>query len=374
VNRQERDESFMKRALRLARKGRGRTSPNPLVGAVLAREDAVVAEGCHREVGGPHAEAEALTRAGREARGATLYVTLEPCNHYGRTPPCAVAVAEAGVGRVVVGMRDPNPRVKGGGVEWLRDRGIRVDTGVLEEECRRLNQPFIKHCTLGLPWVTLKAAATLDGRIATRTGDSRWITNEESRRFVHALRCEADAILVGIGTVLADDPQLTARLKRSPPCRQPARVVVDTRLRIPLESRLVRTARQVPVWVAAATDGESSEASERLREAGATVLRLPEKAGRVRLSALLEELGRRKVTSLLVEGGGGIHGSFLEEGLADELRFFYAPKVLGDSAATPMIRGGVRERMADAFAAYELKVRRFGQDVLLSGRFRRELY
>ncbi len=250
----DQDHVYMKTALRLAAKGRGRTSPNPMVGAVVVAGGEIVGRGYHEQVGGPHAEVNALREAGEKAVGATLYVTLEPCNHYGRTPPCTMAVAESGVSRVVVGMADPNPHVAGGGTEALRERGIAVEVGVLERECRLLNQAFIKHSSTGLPLVTVKVAATLDGRIATRTGDSRWISNERSRRFVHQLRCAADGILVGIDTALADDPQLTARLRKRPPCRQPVRIVLDSRLRLTATSHLVRTAREVPVWAVCTED------------------------------------------------------------------------------------------------------------------------
>ena len=363
----------MKRALRLAAKGQGRTSPNPMVGAVVVQEDTIVGEGYHEMVGGPHAEVNALRNAGDRAKGATLYVTLEPCNHYGRTPPCSSAVIKAGVSRVVVGMADPNPRVQGGGSNTLRAKGIEVEMGVLEKECRLLNQPFIKHATTGIPLVTLKAAATLDGRIATRTGDSRWISNERSRRFVHHLRCALDGILVGVETALADDPQLTARLRRKPPCRQPIRIVLDTRLKLSPTSQLVRTAREIPVWIACGAEASPDKEKE-LSEAGVTVLRLPVHQERIELKSLLEELGRKQLTSLLVEGGSRVFGAFLQEHLADDFYFFYASKILGDARGIPMIDGPGRERMSEALKVYDLRVRRFGEDVMLSGRFREAVF
>jgi diaminohydroxyphosphoribosylaminopyrimidine deaminase / 5-amino-6-(5-phosphoribosylamino)uracil reductase len=330
-----------------------------------------VGKGYHEQVGSPHAEVNALRDAGEKAAGATLYVTLEPCNHYGRTPPCTLSVINSGITRVVVGMADPNPHVEGGGTDYLRQHGISVDTGVLERECRLLNQAFIKHSACGLPLVTLKVAATLDGRIAARTGDSRWISNERSRRFVHRLRSISDGILVGIETVLADDPQLTARLPR--PCRQPVRLVLDSGLRLSATSHLARTARKVPVWVA------SSEAAPRQREgeltrAGVEVLRLPVANGRIDLSSLLRECGKRGITSLLVEGGGRVLGDFLENRLADEFYFFYAPKILGDPQAVPMLQGRARESISEALPVYDLRVRRLGSDVMLSGRFREAIY
>jgi diaminohydroxyphosphoribosylaminopyrimidine deaminase / 5-amino-6-(5-phosphoribosylamino)uracil reductase len=367
------DQIFMKQALRLAVRGRGQTSPNPMVGAVVVRNDQVVGSGYHEHVGGPHAEVNALRKAGTAATGATLYVTLEPCNHFGRTPPCTEAIFSAGVRRVVVGMMDPNPRVEGGGASLLRHRGLEVDTGTLETPCRQINQAFIKHSTTGLPLVTIKVAATLDGRIATRSGDSRWITNERSRRYVHQLRYASDAILVGIETALHDDPRLTARSRKKPACRQPFRIVLDSRLRLPLESTLVRTAREIPVWVACTTYA-SETAENALKAAGVSVLRLPDEEGRIPLRDLLHEIGRRGVTSLLVEGGGRVVGSFLDTGLADEFHFFYAPKILADPKGTAMVSGRPRNMMVEAMPAYDLKVRRFGQDVLLTGRCRETIY
>jgi diaminohydroxyphosphoribosylaminopyrimidine deaminase / 5-amino-6-(5-phosphoribosylamino)uracil reductase len=369
----DRDQFFMREALRLAAKGQGRTSPNPMVGAVVVAGDTIVGRGYHEHVGGPHAEVNALRNAGEKADGATLFVTLEPCNHFGRTPPCTRVVAESGIRRVVVGMADPNPHVAGGGAACLRDRGITVEMGVLERACRLLNQAFIKHSLTGLPLVTLKVAATLDGHTATRSGDSRWISNERSRRFVHRLRCFSDGILVGIDTALADDPELTARLRKRPPCRQPVRIVLDSRLRLRATSRLVRTAREIPVWAACVEDAPRENELE-LRTAGVVVLRLPGDKGRVDLPSLLKECGKGQLTSLFVEGGSRIAGAFLEHHLADDCHFFYAPKILGDREAVPMVQGFPRERMAEALPVYDLRVRRFGEDVMLSGRLHKDIY
>mgnify|MGYP003871484309 CR=1 FL=1 len=367
------DERFMRRAIRLAKRGSGRTSPNPVVGAVIVRDGRVVAEGFHERVGGPHAEVNALRRAGDAARGATLYVSLEPCNHYGRTPPCTEAVIGAGIRRVVIGMADPNPKVTGGGADRLRRAGIDVLVGVLEEECRRLNQPFIKWITLGRPYVTLKCAATLDGRMATRTGDSRWVTGERSRRLVHELRAAVDAVLVGIGTALADDPLLTARLGRKN-VRQPLRIVLDTHGRLPAASQLVKTARQSPVLLACA-ETVPKEVRERFSFHGVDVVGLPtaEPSG-LNLAALLDELGRRSVTSVLVEGGARVHGAFLDGALADDFYFFYAPKILGDALGVPMFQGAPRHFMKEAVAGVDCQVRRLEDDLLVCGRFRPQLY
>ena len=267
------DQFFMKKALHLAAKGAGRTSPNPLVGAVLVKDGAVVGQGFHEALGGPHAEVNAIADAGGAATGATLYVTLEPCNHHGLTPPCTRAVLDAGISRVVCGMRDPNPDVAGGGAAHLSGMGVETVTGVLEPQCRALNQPFIKYVTTGLPFVRLKAAATLDGFIAASSGDSKWITNERSRGFGHRLRSLCDAVMVGIGTVLADDPLLTARLPGKGAYRQPVRVVLDTGLRIPPRSRLVGTAKANPVWVVC-SGAAPSQREAALLEAGVSIIRV----------------------------------------------------------------------------------------------------
>ncbi len=371
MNREPSDDTFMREALRLAGKGRGWTSPNPMVGAVVVQQGVIVGRGYHERVGGPHAEVNALREAGAGAAGGVLYVTLEPCNHHGRTPPCTQVVVTSGVSRVVIGMADPNPHVQGGGADYLRSRGIIVEMGILERDCRLLNQAFIKHSTTGLPLVTLKAASTLDGRIAARSGDSRWISNERSRRFVHRLRAGSDAVLIGIQTALADDPQLTARLRR--PCRQPVRVVLDSMLRLSPTSQLALTARKVPVWVTC-SQAAPREKEKILSDAGVEVLRLPADEGRIDLALLLKECGRRHLTSLLVEGGGGVLGDFLEERLADAFYLFYAPKILGDPDAVPMVRGRPRSSIAEALPVYDLKARSVGNDIMISGRLREAIY
>ena len=367
------DKRFMRRALHLAALGKGRTSPNPMVGAVVVKAGQIVGEGYHEAAGGPHAEVHALRRAGDKATGATLYVTLEPCNHHGRTPPCTHAVLAAGIEQVVAGMSDPNPHVKGSGAEYLRERGVAVRMGLMEQECRLLNQPFIKHATTGLPFVTLKAAATLDGRLATRSGDSRWISNERSRRFVHGLRNALDVILVGIETALCDDPMLTTRLPRLQAAKQPIRIVLDARLRLEARSQLVKTARDVPLWLACGEDA-SPDHERILSDAGAVILRLPAQNGRIELFALLRELGRRHITGILVEGGSRVHGAFIQGRLADDFYFFYAPKILADAEGVPMVHGGVCDRMADSTPVFGVRVRRFGEDVMLWGRFHEHLY
>ena len=367
------DVQYMKKALRQAAFGAGMTSPNPLVGAVIVNQGAIVGEGYHQVLGGPHAEVNAISAAGAAAPGGTLYVTLEPCNHHGLTPPCTKAIIDAGISRVVFGMRDPNPDVAGGGCENLRAAGIEVVGGILELECRALNQSFIKYVTTGLPYVTLKAAATLDGFIATSSGDSKWITGELSRQFAHGLRSFADGVLVGVGTVWADDPLLTARSLRKKNLRQPVRIVLDSELKIPLDSQLVRTASTSPVWTVCRQDA-SARREQTLRNAGIHVLRVTSGGSDIDLAALVKELGRRRISSLLVEGGGRVLGSFLQSGLADEFHFFYAPKILADPGGASMFSGGPRLKIADCVRAYGIRTRKISEDLLVSGRFREQLY
>jgi diaminohydroxyphosphoribosylaminopyrimidine deaminase/5-amino-6-(5-phosphoribosylamino)uracil reductase len=367
------DVRFMKKALRLAVLGAGMTSPNPLVGAVVAKDGAIVGLGYHHALGGPHAEVHAIADAGAAAQGGTIYVTLEPCNHQGLTPPCSTAVVEAGIVRVVFGMVDPNPDVAGGGAEALRWAGIEVKGGVLERECRALNQPFIKYVKTGLPYVMLKAAATLDGFIATSAGESKWITSELSRQFAHRLRSHVDGILVGIGTVIADDPLLTVRLKGKNKCRQPTRIVLDGELKIPMDSQLVRTASTSPVCVVCRQDAPVSR--ERvLGSAGIHVIRAPSGDFGVDLPCLLEELGRRRLSSILVEGGGRVLGSFIQNGVADEFYFFYAPKILADPGGVSMLSGRPRPKIADCVRAYGISTKKLGEDLLVYGRFGEQLY
>lgn len=367
------DAQFMKKALRLALLGAGMTSPNPLVGAVIVKNGDVVGQGYHQALGGPHAEVNAIKRAGALAAGGTLYVTLEPCNHHGLTPPCTKAVIDAGISRVVFGMRDPNPDVAGAGGENLRRAGIEVEEGILEQECRTLNQPFIKYVTTGLPYITLKAAATLDGFIATSSGDSRWITGESSRQFAHQLRFLADGILVGIGTVMADDPLLTVRRHGKKTPRHPVRIVLDSKLQIPMDSQLVLSASASPVWIVCRQEASVKNESA-LSGAGVQVLRVGSGDSGVDVSSLLEELGRRRISSVLVEGGARVLGSFLEGGFADEFHFFYAPKILGDPGGVNMLNCRPRLRIADCVRAYGITTKKFAEDLLVSGRFREQLY
>jgi diaminohydroxyphosphoribosylaminopyrimidine deaminase/5-amino-6-(5-phosphoribosylamino)uracil reductase len=349
---------MMRRALTLARKGVGKTSPNPAVGAVIVRDGVIVGEGWHRRAGTPHAEIHALAKAGDKARGADVYVTLEPCSHFGKTPPCADALLAAGVARVFVGMIDPNPLVSGQGVERLRGAGVTVATGLLTEECRRLNEGFIKHVTTGRPLVVLKTALTLDGKTATASGDSRWVTSPRSRKLVHRLRSELDGVMVGVGTLLADDPELTVRLVKG---RSPLRIVVDSGLRTPPRAHLLTTGESDVLVATVCTDGARIAA---LTEAGAEVLICRERNGRVDLADLLARLGARGVQSILLEGGETLAGELLRSGLIDKFLFFLAPKLVGGDGKG-LFAGPGAGLMNQAVPLRIGKISRVGGDILL---------
>jgi len=353
-------ERYMRLALREARRGLGRTSPNPAVGALLVKGGRVVGRGHHVQAGAPHAEVMAIRGAGASARGADLYTTLEPCDHVGRTPPCSLAILAAGVRRVFSGSDDPNPRVNGRGIRRLRRAGIEVELGVLREECDALNEPWFRFITTGRPHVTLKVAATLDGRIATASGDSRWVTGPEARDHVHRLRNAVDAVLVGAGTARADDPRLTARLPGGRG-RDPVRVVLDSRLELPMTGRLFRQRSEAATLVAHVTGTPPSKAPR-----GVEYLRCRARRGRVDLRDLLLRLGKRGVTTLLVEGGSEVNRSFLEAGLVDQLLLFVAPKIAG--GGIPWLGGEGPARMAEALPVHDLRMRRMGRDLLFSCR------
>lgn len=352
----------MKRVLRLARQGEGRTSPNPMVGAMVVREDVLIGKGYHRKAGEPHAEVLALEEAGERARGATLYVNLEPCTHYGRTPPCVPRVIEAGVKRVVIGMRDPNPRVAGRGISTLSEAGLEVNVGILEEECRELNEAFCKYIVKKEPFVILKAAMTLDGKIATRNGDSKWISSDASRQWVHRLRNAVDGVVVGIGTVLRDDPRLTARVKGG---RNPLRIVLDSRLSIPESAHVIGD--DPSRLIVATTEASSPRKRLELERKGVQVEVLDSRNGRVDLRSFLSTMGAREITSLLVEGGKEVNGAFLDEGLVDKLILFIAPKLVGDGEALPVFGGKGVSRVSDAIQVKDMRVQRLGGDLMVIG-------
>lgn len=356
-------DRMMKRALALARRGVGKTTPNPAVGCVVTRDARIVGEGWHRKAGTPHAEIHALAMAGDNAQGADVFVTLEPCAHYGKTPPCTEALIRAGVARVFVGMTDPNPLVSGRGVAALRAAGIDVECGILERECRMLNEPFIKHITTGLPFVILKSAMTLDGKTATSTGDSKWVTGEKSRRYVHRLRAMVDAVMVGVGTVLADDPQLTCRMGVRG--EDPLRVVVDSRLRTPPDAALFGVESSAKTLLAT-IEPDSSRAGS-LAEAGAEILVCRESHGKVDLEDLLVKLGARGIQSVLLEGGRELVASALRSGIIDTFLLFFAPKLLGGEGGFGLSAGTGPDRMADALRLRDVTVTRFGEDILVRG-------
>jgi diaminohydroxyphosphoribosylaminopyrimidine deaminase/5-amino-6-(5-phosphoribosylamino)uracil reductase len=356
------DERWMKRALHLAEKGRGRTSPNPLVGAVLVKRGKVVGEGYHARAGESHAEIVAIKKAGEKAKGATLYVNLEPCSHYGKTPPCAPAVIEAGVRKVIVGIEDPNPLVKGRGLALLKQAGLDVKVGLLEKECHRLNEAFCKYIVQHEPFIILKMAATLDGKLATRSGESQWITGETSRRFVHRLRDQVDGVVVGIGTVLKDDPMLTARIRGG---RDPYRIVFDSRLRIPENAKVVDLS---PSKTIVATTGMGSrDKMERLRKKGVRILISDSKSGKVDLKVSLLKLGEMGMMSLLLEGGSQLSGSFLDQRLIDKILLFLSPKLIGDPEAPGIFGGPGVAHLKEAIPLRDLKVRKIGDDILVEG-------
>jgi len=340
-----------------------------MAGAVVARGGRVVAEGYHPALGKPHAEVFALQRAGAGARGATLYVSLEPCCHHGRTPPCTDAIIRSGVARVVAAAIDPDPRVSGKGIAALRRARIEVEVGVLEAEARRLNEAYWKHVTTGLPFVTLKMAASLDGKIATRAGDSRWITGDSARAAAHRLRAEHDAVMVGIGTVIADDPELTAR-RGERVVKRPLRVIVDSRGRVPLKAKVLDDAADHPTIVAV-TGRAPATKLDALRRRGAEPLVFEGQDGRVDIAALIAHLGRRgDLRSVLIEGGGSLAASALRAGLVDKVIWFIAAVMVGGRRAPTGVEGDGVARMADALPLEDVKVRRFGRDIMIEGYLR----
>jgi diaminohydroxyphosphoribosylaminopyrimidine deaminase/5-amino-6-(5-phosphoribosylamino)uracil reductase len=369
----DQEQAHLRRALELAERGRGRVSPNPLVGAVIARGAEVLGEGWHAELGGAHAEVAAIADArerGFDPAGATMYVTLEPCAHQGRTPPCSDAILGAGLGRVAIAADDPSEKASGRGPGILRDEGVEVDfvQGAEAAAARLLNQAFRKHARTGRPLVTLKVAASLDGRIAARAGDSRWMSGEASRALVHLWRAESDAVCVGIGTALADDPLLTARDLEPPPARQPARVVFDSGARLPLDSKLLGSVDEAPLLVVVGT-AAPADRLEALRGAGAETI-ATEGDDRARVGAALAELGRRQITSVLLEGGPRLAGAFRDAGEVDELRLFIAPMLIGGDQAPSIVAGAGAETVEAAERALAVEWEPSGDDLLVRARMR----
>ncbi|MEE4165456.1 MAG: bifunctional diaminohydroxyphosphoribosylaminopyrimidine deaminase/5-amino-6-(5-phosphoribosylamino)uracil reductase RibD, partial [Desulfocapsaceae bacterium] len=359
-------EYFMRLALKEARKGFGRTSPNPCVGAIIVKDDAVIASGYHRRAGTPHAEIHALHMAGTNAAGADMYVTLEPCSHYGRTGPCSHAVAAAGIKKVIVGMRDPNPQVNGSGIDYLRSRGLEVRCGVLEKECREINKAFLKYILSARPLVVMKAGLSLDGRLSYRPGAGEAITGPESFRKVHHLRDTIDAILVGIGTVRADDPSLTTRLVRGRG-RDPLRIVLDSKLQIDENAQLLRVSPETRTWIFCLDTADSKKMAD-LRERGIMISAVaPDNLGRVALDEVLKMVAARNITSVMVEGGATVHGAFLNERLVDSVYLFYAPVFAGDGGV-PLISGyQVYGGKKQAIQLGNITTRWYGRDLLVRG-------
>lgn len=364
------DSHFMTLALEQAVKGQGHVSPNPMVGAIVVKDGQVVGRGYHRAVGGPHAEVHALDDAGEKALGSTLYVTLEPCNHQGRTPPCTEKIVQSGIKRVVVAMADPNPDVKGGGNRYLVRQGIEVVCGIQEQAARTLNESFIKYSQTKQPFVVLKMAATLDGRIATKTGDSRWVTGALARARVHRLRHALDAIMVGVGTIKADDPQLTTRLDDAAGV-DPIRFVIDTRLSTPENATVISQRSTAPTYL---VHGETAplERRRRLIDGGAQLLEAPLQNGRIDLTALMSRLGQMGVTSLMIEGGAQLADSALKADVVDKVVFFYAPKILSGSDGMPMFNGKGPELMKEALPVQGIRVECVGEDIMIQG-YRKKL-
>lgn len=356
------DVKYMKRALTLARKGIGRTSPNPAVGCVIVKDGMIIGEGWHKKAGGPHAEVFALEMAGEAARNADVYVTLEPCCHSGKTPPCSQALISAGVGRVFAAMADPNPKVNGNGLRTLEEAGIPTECGMMEREARAINCPFIKHVTTGLPHITYKCAMTLDGKIATFAGESRWISGEGSRRFVHRLRSRCDGVMVGVDTIIADDPQLTVRHVRG---KNPWRIIVDSTLRTP-ESVNVLSRSLAPKTIIATIE-QNPRIHLRYLQRGVTILVCREKNGKVDLEDMLRQLGEKNIQSILLEGGSRLAGEALKLGFIDECIFFYAPKVIGSDGFSPLAITGISS-MNDALLFTDVTVQRMGADIVVIAR------
>ena len=359
------DKYFMKMALALAVKGRGFVSPNPMVGAVIVKDGKVVGKGYHKAAGEAHAEINAINDAQTLAGDATLYITLEPCNHTGRTPPCTVKIVEAGIRHVIVAMNDPNSDVAGGGIDYIKNHGISVTSGVCENEAKRLNEAYIKYVTTKRPFVTIKCAATLDGRIATKTGDSRWVSGDESRIYAHRLRHSVDAIMVGINTVKQDDPALTVRLNDMKGL-DPTRIILDTNLTIFEEAKVLRLNSNSDTII---TSGNSvSEDKKNAIEAlGAKVIQSPVKDGMIDLDQLMDRLGDIGITSLLIEGGSSVIASALKAGIVDKVIFFYAPKILGGDDGMSICKGSGPALMNGCMPVKDINVRRFGDDVMIEG-------
>jgi diaminohydroxyphosphoribosylaminopyrimidine deaminase/5-amino-6-(5-phosphoribosylamino)uracil reductase len=360
------DENYMSIALDLAAMGRGRTSPNPMVGAVIVKDGNIVGKGWHKKAGTPHGEAAALIKAGANAEGATLYVNLEPCCHRDKlTPPCTDAILKSSIRRVVVGMLDPNPKVSGKGVEILREAGVEVEVGVLQERCEKLNKVFTKFILTRMPFVTLKVAQTLDGKIATSTGESKWITGPEARKHGHMLRNFADAIVVGIGTVLRDDPSLTTRIEDAENTKDPERIILDSTLRIPLDAKVLNVQSKATTYIATTLAAPTAKIKE-LKKKNAEIIILGEGSS-ITMPLLMEELGKMGLINVLIEGGSRVNAEALRSGVVDKVAFFIAPKILGGDDARGSIGASSPESLDQAIPLYDMRFTRLGEDILVEG-------
>ena len=355
----------MKIAMDLAKKGEGFTSPNPMVGAVIVTEGKVVGTGFHKALGEAHAEVVAIDKAGDSAKGATLYVTLEPCNHTGRTPPCTGKIVDANISRVVVAMKDPNPDVKGGGIDYLKQHGIDIVLGICKDKAKKLNEAFIKYVGTKRPFVIIKCAATLDGRIATKTGDSRWVSGKESRAFVHRLRHAVDAIMIGINTVKQDDPSLTTRLNDLKG-HDPFRIILDTHLAISENAKVLRL-NSASDTIIVTGNSISEKKKAQIENKRIRIIKSPVKDGLIDLDSLMDRLGDFNITSVLIEGGSRVIAKALDEKIVDKIIFFYAPKIMGGDDGVPVCKGQGPDLMNDCILVKDINVRRFGDDVMIEG-------
>ena len=365
----EQDRQYMKMALELAQKGMGFTAPNPMVGAVIVKNGRIIGQGYHRKYGELHAEREALAVCTEEPKGASIYVTLEPCCHYGKQPPCVNAILEAGIRRVIIGSSDPNPLVAGKGIRILKDHGIEVTENILKEECDKLNEAFFYYIQNKKPYVVMKYAMTMDGKIAAYTGESKWVTGEAARIHVQEQRLKYTGIMVGVGTVLADDPMLTCRLENS---RNPVRIICDSHLRTPLTSKIVRTAETIPTILASSS--KDQQKIKKYEELGCQVLYVPEKNGHIDLNRLMELLGAAKIDSILLEGGGSLNWSALESGIVQKVQTYIAPKLFGGEEAKTPVEGKGFPDPASAVLLKNSEIIRLGDDFLIESEVKRNVY
>jgi diaminohydroxyphosphoribosylaminopyrimidine deaminase/5-amino-6-(5-phosphoribosylamino)uracil reductase len=367
---EKRDLQYMQLAMELAEKGKGGVNPNPLVGAVIVKDGRIIARGWHKKFGGPHAEINAFSDASESVEGATMYVTLEPCSHYGKTPPCSEAIIKNKISRVVIGLKDPNPLVAGRGINMLEEAGISVECGLLEKELRYQNRVFLKYIKEKTPWVVMKTAMTLDGKIAAYTGDSKWVSGEESRKMVHSLRNELQGIMVGVDTVVADNPELTCRLGVNG-SRNPVRIVVDSSARVPVDSRIFDVS--VARTIIATTYKSNCAKLKVLKGKGVEIVMVGEKDGRVDLHELMIQLGEKGIDGILLEGGACLNYSVVNEGLVDEVVSFIAPKIVGGDMAKTPVGGKGRALMSDAIELEDINVEKAGNDIVLKALVKKTL-